>query len=179
MLVAVLGEVAAAAGVHIRGFADMGVDEIASLTGLTREGAERALDREYDEPYVVYGDEDALAALRTAAELRGFGVSHGGRFHHLTGGSDKGLAVRALLACYERAGRRCGSIGLGDAATDLSFLRAVDRAIVVPGRDGTFDPILAAALPEAERAPAPGPAGWNAAVNTLLEGGRLPLIGRR
>jgi predicted mannosyl-3-phosphoglycerate phosphatase (HAD superfamily) len=87
--------------------------------------------------------------------------------------------VRALLACYERIGLRFTSLGLGDAATDLSMLLAVDRPIVIPRRDGTLDPVLAVALSDAERAPAPGPAGWNAAVKTLLEGGRLPAVGRR
>jgi predicted mannosyl-3-phosphoglycerate phosphatase (HAD superfamily) len=90
------------------------------------------------------------------------------------GGSDKGLAVRTLLALYRRAGWDFRSAGLGDAETDLPLLRAVERPIVVPRRGGTIDPALASALPAAERAPAPGPSGWNAAVLALIEGRRLP-----
>jgi hypothetical protein len=35
---------------------------------------------------------------------------------------------------------------------------------------------MAAVLPDAEVAPAPGPAGWNAAVLAVLGGGRLPQV---
>jgi len=52
----------------------------------------------------------------------------------------------------------------------------VERPIVVPRPSGGPDPALAAALPGAELAPAPGPVGWNAAVLALLEGGRLPRV---
>lgn len=177
MLVAVLGEIAAAAGAPVRGFADISPVELVELTGLSGPAAQLALEREYDEPFLVEGGEDALAALGEAAARRGLEVSHGGRFHHLTGGSDKGLALRTLLALYERAGRRFASVGLGDAPTDQPLLRAVDRPIVVPRRDGTLDPALAASMPGAERAPRPGPAGWNEAVLALLEGRSLPRVG--
>ena len=61
--------------------------------------------------------------------------------------------------------------------TDLALLLAVDRPIVVPRHDGSQDPVLAARLPDAERAPLPGPSGWNAAVLALLRGEDLPRVG--
>jgi hypothetical protein len=67
-------------------------------------------------------------------------------------------------------------VGLGDAANDLPLLLAVERPIVIPRPGGGLDPALARALPGAEQAPAPGPAGWNAAVLRLLEGGRLQTV---
>jgi mannosyl-3-phosphoglycerate phosphatase len=70
-------------------------------------------------------------------------------------------------------------VGLGDAANDLALLRSVDRPIVVPRRDGRIDPALGAALPGAERAPRPGPAGWNEAVLTVIAGGALPAVAPR
>ena len=102
-------------------------------------------------------------------------VTRGGRFHHLTGTSDKGLAVRMVLQLlpHEPHGR---TVGLGDAANDLPMLEAVDRPIVMPRRDGTVDVALAAALPGAERAPAPGPAGWSAAILGILRGESLARI---
>jgi mannosyl-3-phosphoglycerate phosphatase len=174
-LVQALGEVAGEAGVRVRGFADLAPAELQGLTGLSGPAAVLALEREYDEPFLVE-DAGAVDELARAAARRGLVVSHGGRFHHLMGGSDKGLAVRTLLALYQRAGQRLESAGLGDAETDLSMLRAVSRPIVVPGRDGSLDPGLAEHLPDAERAPSPGPAGWNAAVLALLEGRTLPRI---
>jgi len=67
-------------------------------------------------------------------------------------------------------------VGLGDAANDLPLLLAVTRPIVMPGPDGTVDPVLATCLPGVERAPAPGPAGWSAAVLAVLPGGALPRV---
>ena len=172
-LVTALRELANETGVRVRGFADLAPEELESLTGLSGAAALLALQREYDEPFLVE-DETAVAALARGAEARGLQLSHGGRFHHLMGGSDKGLAVRTLLALYHRAGYDPRSAGLGDAETDLPLLRAVERPVVVPRRDGTIDPVLASALPGAECAPFSGPAGWNAAVLALIEGRRLP-----
>jgi len=170
-----LRELASLAGVRARGFADMSVEELQELTGLSTAGAELALQREYDEPFLLE-DETAVPAMEHAASARGLQLSHGGRFHHLTGASDKGQAVRALLALYRRFGAAHRSAGLGDAETDLPLLRSVDRPVVVPRRDGTPDPVLAAHLRDAERAPLPGPAGWNEAVLALLDGRTLPRL---
>lgn len=174
-LIEALGEIAREARVRVRGFADMDPVELRVLTGLSGPAALLALEREYDEPFLVE-EGGAVGDLGRAAASRGLLVSHGGRFHHLMGGSDKGLAVRTLLALHERAGRRLETAGLGDSETDLSMLTAVTRPIVVPHPDGRVDPALAARLPEAERAPFPGPAGWNAAILALLEGRRLPRL---
>jgi len=174
-LIAALRELADETGARVRGFADLTPEQLRDLTGLSPDAALLALEREYDEPFVVDSDA-AVAALERAAATRGLTLSHGGRFHHLMGGSDKGLAVRTLLSLYQRSGRKPRSAGLGDALTDLPLLRSVDRPIVVPRRDGSIDPRLASGLPGAERAPAPGPAGWSAAVLALLAGRPLPRL---
>jgi hypothetical protein len=56
------------------------------------------------------------------------------------------------------------------------MLQAVDRPIVMPDKAGDVDPALASALPGAERAPGPGPAGWAKAVRAVLAGDRLPRV---
>jgi mannosyl-3-phosphoglycerate phosphatase len=173
-----LPEVARAAGVRVKPFAQMSVAEVASLTGLPEEQAALAMRREYDEPFVVEDasgpDPDVDARLDEAARARGLRVTHGGRLHHLTGPADKGEALRAVTRAAPADG---DVIGLGDAANDLPLLLAVTRPIVVPRPDGTVDPALAARLPGVERAPAPGPAGWSAAVLAVLSGGSLPRVG--
>jgi mannosyl-3-phosphoglycerate phosphatase len=177
-LVEALPGVAREAGVTVRGLSAMSADEVAALTGLTPEEAGRAQRREWDEPFVVEGDResDADGRLQDAARKHGLQVTRGGRFHHLTGAADKGEALRVLLGLLplDPHGR---VVGLGDAANDLSMLRVADRPIVMPGRDGGIDPTLAVALPEAERAPAPGPAGWAAAVVAVMAGETLPRVG--
>ncbi len=175
MLVQALAEIASEARVDVRGFASLSAGEVAALTGLSEAAAHLALRREYDEPFVMERS-DALPALARAAAARGFRLSHGGRFYHLGGDIDKGVAVRTLLALYQRSGQHVYSVGLGDAGTDVSLLLAVDRPIVVPRADGSLDPALAAKLPNAARAPRPGPEGWNEAILAVLDGRSLPCV---
>lgn len=171
-LVAALREIASEARVRVRGFAELDAAELCALTGLRGEDAQRALQREYDEPFRIETP-GATEALAASARRRGLSLSHGGRFHHLMGGSDKGVAVRRLRAIYALVGVTGECVGLGDAETDLPLLCAVDRPVVVPGRDGRIGSVLARALPAAERAPSAGPAGWNAAILDILAGSRL------
>ncbi len=172
--------VAREAGVRVRPFAEMSVTEVAALTGLPEGQAALAVRREYDEPFVVEDvsgrDPDVDARLDKAARARGLRVTHGGRVHHLTGPADKGQALRAIARGMP-GGVEGDVVGLGDAANDLSLLLAATRPIVMPRPDGTLDPTLAAHLPGVERAPAPGPAGWSAAVLAVLSGGSLPRVG--
>lgn len=168
-----LAEMATKIGARVRGIASLGLSEVQRLTGLSHGAVRLALEREHDEPFVVE-DEASVAALVEAARERKLRVTRGRRFFHLSGGCDKGRAARVLMGLFEAAGRRLLSIGLGDAANDLAMLAAVRQPIVVPGPDGTADPALAESLPGAQLAPGPGPAGWNAAVLSVLRGQRLP-----
>ena len=162
----------------MRPFAAMSIEEIAELTGLSAEAAAQARRREWDEPLVIEGEADPGTdeRLEAAARRLGLRVTRGGRLHHLTGPTDKGEAVRALLRLLplDLHGR---TVGLGEAANDLPMLRAVDRPIVMPRRQGGVDATLAAALPDAERARAAGPGGWAAAVLDVLAGESLPRVG--
>ncbi len=169
-LVAALAEIARETGAGLRGFGSLSAAEVAALTGLPQEGARRALEREYDEPFLL--ESPALGpAVASAAERRGLRVSEGGRFLHLTGATDKGVALGAWLA--ERSLASADGIALGDAPNDAPLLHCAARPILVPRGDGRVDPRLRAAFPDAERAPAPGPAGWNVAVLAVLRGERL------
>jgi mannosyl-3-phosphoglycerate phosphatase len=132
--------------------------------------------REYDEPFLL--DDDGYAeAVAAAAQTRGLRVTRGGRFWHLTGDNDKGRALFTLLGLWGAEGCRWSVVALGDSPNDLALLQAAHRPIVVPRAESGLDPALAAALPRAERAPGPGPAGWNAALLSVLAGDRLPLVG--
>jgi len=178
-LLDLLPVVAREAGIRVRPFAAMSVAEVAALTGLPPEQAALALRREYDEPFVVEEppgrDPEVDERLDRAARGRGLRVTHGGRVHHLTGPADKGQALRALAHAWP-GGLRGDVVGLGDAANDVTLLLAADRPILMPRPDGSLDPVLAARLPAAERAPGPGPAGWAAAVLAALAGEPLPRV---
>ncbi len=166
-LVSALAAIAAETGAAVASFASLRVAELAELTGLTPHAAALAMDRHYDEPFLL-PQPDFLAAVTEAATRRGLRITHGGRFHHLTGPHDKGSALRKLLSVLERHGERFATLGLGDAANDIPMLRVVEQRVLVPRPDGSLDPALAGAFPGASIAPAPGPEGWNAAVLDAL-----------
>jgi mannosyl-3-phosphoglycerate phosphatase len=174
-LVRALEEIAAETGARVSGFSRMSLPRLEALSGLSHEAAIRAADREYDEPFVLEGPPQTLPALKAAAERRGLTLTRGARFLHLSGPADKGRALGALRRLYANGGDGPEVVALGDSPADLGMLRAAERAIVVPGRDGV-DPELARALPGAERAPEAGPAGWNRALLAVLAGERLPLV---
>jgi mannosyl-3-phosphoglycerate phosphatase len=168
VLVQALGDISVETGLELRGFSQMKPSEVAAWTGLPRHAAVFAMERRYDEPFVVMGEKPLGNALVEAAERRGLVITRGGRFFHLSGRVDKGLAVRLLAACFGTADRPPRTAALGDAENDLSMLRSVDVPVIVPCPDGSVDERLAQALPDARIAPAPGPVGWNAAVLELL-----------
>jgi mannosyl-3-phosphoglycerate phosphatase len=170
-LIAVLSEIVAEAGARIRAFSSLAPRDIEQITGLSRPAALRARQREWDEPFLAE-PADAERVSR-AARRRGLTVVRGGRFHHLTGPNNKGAALGLLIDLLAAEGKRYRTVGVGDSGNDLAMLERVDRPIVIPRPSGAIDDVLAARLPRAERAPAPGPAGWNAAVLAVLGGRRL------
>ena len=167
-----LPEIAGEVGVPLLGFGDMSREEIGRRTGLKGEDLERSSRREYDEPFVP---ERALsprdeARLRAAAVARELRVTMGGRFFHLIGQSDKGVAARHLRTLYTGAtGPGVTMMGLGDSANDLEMLQAVDRPVVVAGPDSAHDPTLRSKLPRAMFTRLPGPAGFAEAVLASLD----------
>ena len=176
-LVAVLEAIAHETGARLVGFAALGPIGIATATGLSRAAAQLAAAREFDEPFLFEVDDpQLLARVETLAATRGLRVSRGGRFFHLSGPADKGSAFMALLRQETARGRRHETVGLGDAGNDVGLLQVVDRPIIVPRPDGQLDAVLLEALPRAERAPRPGPAGWNMAILAVLRGERLTRV---
>ncbi len=162
-----LREIAYALNCRIRGFGDMSTEEVAERMGVPLADAQLAKQREYDEPFVIESGHFSLDGFARAAEARGLRCTSGGRFHHLMGPSDKGLACRQLIEFYRR---RCGAlttVAIGDSLNDLPMLASVDRPVLVQRADGTYDPGVR--LPNLVRAPGIGSLGWNRAVLDLRE----------
>jgi mannosyl-3-phosphoglycerate phosphatase len=144
----------------------MSLDEVSALTGLTRDQAALALQREYDEPFLIEGGDGER--LFRALTGQGLTVTRGDRFFHLIGGHEKGRAVRILLDLYERGDVATVSIGLGNSANDLPFLREVDRPILIRRPDGSWDSEVTASIPGVERTEGVGPHGWREAMEKIL-----------
>ncbi len=158
------------AGLPIRGFSDMTLEEIAEKCGLELEAAKRAASREYDEPFEILSSDGQLERFVVRKlEQAGLFVSAGGRFYHLTGPSNKGRAAVILIGMLERQYPHFHSLALGDAANDLPLLLAAELCAIVKrgGEDQTA--AFRNTLPHALFPSRPGPWGWSEVVGELLE----------
>ena len=152
--------------IPVTGFGDMTPDDVAALTGLSHDEAVLAKQREYEEPFVFPGaaDERMLQAI----EASGLRWTQG-RLFHLMGNHHKGKAVALLRTLFERAKGPAIVAGLGDSLNDLPFLLAVDHPVLVRRVEGCYDPKIT--IPGLYCTQKIGPAGWNEAVQTVLETG--------
>ncbi|MGE3154417.1 MAG: HAD-IIB family hydrolase [Nitrospiraceae bacterium] len=166
-----LRELEQAVGVQLRGFGDMSVEEIAERTGLCEAEVHLARQREYDEPFLIEGPGSLVTEVQREARDRGLTVTHGGRFHHLMGDSDKGRACLHLIERYRRqrpeTSQGLMSVALGDSVNDLPMLRVVDHPVLIARSDGSYDPNIQ--LSNLLRAEGIGPAGWNRAVLAVVQ----------
>jgi mannosyl-3-phosphoglycerate phosphatase len=153
-------------GASLVGFGDRTIEEIMQLTGLAQAEAERARQREYDEPFLSADPSVSLETIREAAAQLGLSVVSGGRFYHLVGGTDKGRACRVLIDLYRRQRRDLVTVGLGDSLNDLPMLEVVDRAFLVERPGGGYAEGIG--IESLTRLRGIGPVGWADGVRRLL-----------
>jgi mannosyl-3-phosphoglycerate phosphatase len=104
-------------------------------------------------------------ALRNA-DLR---CSVGGRFDHVTGGTDKGAPVPILRRLYARLFGDVTMVGLGDSLNDRELLSAVDLPVVVRNTANASSDRLLREVPGATATIGEGPAGWREAIDRILD----------
>jgi mannosyl-3-phosphoglycerate phosphatase len=171
-LVQALHRAADQAGIRVRGFSDMSVEEVAEECGLSAQGARLAKQREYDEPFrILEGRPAAKSRFFENLHQQGFRCTRGGRFHHLTGVADKGQAVRRLKALYQEQWGSVTAIALGDGLNDLSLLREADIPVVVRNPAADASCALLRKIPTARLTEGAGPQGWNEAILQILSDG--------
>jgi mannosyl-3-phosphoglycerate phosphatase family protein len=152
--------------VKVRFFGSMRAEEIAELTGLTKDQAALAGKREYGEPFLIEGNnEDKFVRALIG---KGFGVTRGERFFYVTGNHDKGTAAKILLDLYRRIETKFISVGLGNSANDFPLFCQVDRPVLIRKSDGTWDSEIIEKLPFIERTDAKGPLGWREAIESVV-----------
>ncbi len=159
-------EAAADCNARVRSWGTMGLDEIATLSGLTPVQAGRAAKRSYDEPFLV--EERDAGRLVARLTSRGFRVVKGDRFYHVMGDQDKGKATKRLLDLYRKIKPTLRSIGLGNSANDLPLLSSVDLPILVRNPDGSWDEEILKQIPNILKSTETGPTGWRQMIEKVL-----------
>lgn len=148
-----------------RGFGDMSDDEVAEITGLPLPAAALARQRCHSEPGLWSGGDAALDAFLAALAERGISARRGGRFLTLSLGRTKADAMRD---CAARLGATT-TIALGDAPNDIEMLQAADFGVIVRNDHAPpLPPLTGETAGRIRRTEDPGPKGWNAAMQDLL-----------
>jgi mannosyl-3-phosphoglycerate phosphatase len=139
------------------------VQRAVELTGLKPYEAKNAIAREFSEPLLWHGSDEQRRQFETELEQHGLSTLQGGRFLHVIGQCDKGMATRRLVQVY---GDDVGTVVLGDSPNDAAMLEVADIACIVNSPSSA----RLAALVNADvitRNEAPG--GWSEAVDQALD----------
>lgn len=159
--------VKAETGAELTGYGDLSVEEIARITGLDKEAAERAKLRDYQETIVSGIDSSNLEQV--AITLRGLGLNmtRGGKFFSIGSSKGKGMAAQMLIGLMATNEPGLRAAAIGDSQNDLSLLEVADLPFLVQKPGGSWE---AMEIRDLVRVPHVGPAGWASAVTALLEG---------
>lgn len=149
-------------------FSNMSSTEICQATGLDLPSAERAAQRQYSEPVLWLGTDIQAADFVNELTKLGARPLQGGRFIHVCGNCDKGIALRWLVDEYSRQYPATNwlSIALGDSNNDIAMLETADIAVRILSPSNE--------LPQVNRtanlytSSQTGPAGWNECLTQIL-----------
>ena len=164
----VLSKVRDDTGINFRGFGDMSAEEVASLTSLDLEAAQRAKAREYDETLNLEGAPDEINKVLNVIKEAGLNYISGGRYYDVTGPNDKGKATKILTDLFRSKLGQIKTVAIGDSPNDLPMLSAVDIPVLVQKPGGTWEEID---IPHLHRVEGIGPEGWARAVEEIIEQG--------
>ncbi|NVM20740.1 MAG: mannosyl-3-phosphoglycerate phosphatase, partial [Desulfobacterales bacterium] len=123
---------------------------------------------EHSEPFVFSDTTAKFRLFEGLLKERDLSITKGGRFYHLTGGNDKGMAVQILKRLYADTypDRMILTAGLGDSANDIPMLRHVDMPVVIRKKTGEWERIQG--IDSVVYSDKAGPTGWSEAIQTIL-----------
>lgn len=169
----IIDEIRASHGFAMRCFSDMDVSNLMQLTGLDKQSAMAANQREATEPLQWNDSNKALDNFKTKLAEFDLILSRGGRFFHVSSPVSKGDSIRWLLKRYRirYPTTHWVSVGLGDSYNDISMFEQVDIPILI-NNPQTKKPDVSHIKNIIESSLA-GPEGWNTEIlkiiNTLEE----------
>lgn len=150
------------AGIEIKNFNDMSLEELSKDSDLSLEKARMAKKREYDEPFKILDKKDEEKVMKII-EKNNLNCLKGGRYYHLMGNNDKGKAVKILKKLFERKFKKMRTYAFGDSKNDFDMLDVVDEPYLVQKKNGEH------ASERYKKIKGIGPKGWNKGVLKILE----------
>ncbi|TYK65224.1 HAD-IIB family hydrolase [Colwellia echini] len=153
---------------NYQGFSAMSESELALLTGLSIDEAERAKQRQYGEPLQWLGDEATKDTFINHMLDLGANVVQGGRFLHIGGYCDKGQALLWLTEQYQAQLQNSPicTIALGDGENDTPMLEAADIAVQIKSPAHEFPTLYRQKM--TIQTSLYGPEGWAEAIQDIL-----------
>jgi len=107
------------------------VQEASELTGLNSEQAKQAISREFSEPLIWKASDNDLKIFITQLKDHNLNTLQGGRFLHVLGNCDKGVATNKLKDTLYTPDKNIKTIILGDSENDAAMLQTADISIIV------------------------------------------------
>jgi D-glycerate 3-kinase len=151
-------------------FSDAGVEGIMEMTGLSEVSASKAAQRQYGEPMSWLGTPEQKSLCINALNKMGAHILEGGRFVHVSGKSDKGVALTWLKNIYQlHSSKQVTSMALGDSHNDKAMLEIADYAVII--RSPVHAPPTINREKQLITTTKYGPAGWAEAVNEIIGAG--------
>jgi mannosyl-3-phosphoglycerate synthase len=151
--------------ISINSFGDMSVEEIAKETGLSLKMASFAKQREYSETLKVSGGQKAVEVVCEEIARVGLLCIPDRKFYEVTGGNDKGKAIKVLNEIFKLNYGKITTYGIGDGIDDLSLLSNVDHPMLVQGVDKRWQRLNVRNL---KRVRGVSTEGWSRAVELVL-----------
>lgn len=150
-------------------FAEAGIAGIVEMTGLTEQAATQAAQRQYGEPVKWLGDDASKQGFIAALKSLGANILEGGRFIHVSGKSDKGVALNWLTAVYQSQApdKQIKTVALGDSQNDIAMLEAADAAVLI--RSPAHDLPTINRSTDLHVSSHTGPAGWAEGIQHFID----------
>lgn len=165
-ILAILAKVKEKLGLSYIGFNDMTIEELMACTGLNKEQAESAKQRDFTEPLQWHDDESKWQLFCHELQKEGLSYAKGGRFITVSTNVDKGQSINWLRDYYEKElNIKPIIIALGDSDNDKQMLENADFPVLVKSPVHDFPDINVENLFYTTEC---GPAGWNQSIKELL-----------
>lgn len=150
---------------NFAGYSDWNIDKVMELTGLDSASAELSLSRAFSEPLIWQDSEENLLQFKKTLEGEKLTLLKGGRFYHVLGSTNKGLATKWVQSLYAEG---TPVVCLGDSPNDIDMLDMADIPVWVKSDKHNY-PELTHPNAKTIYTSGLGPVGWAEALNQILQ----------